>query len=802
MIYINIYILKIMRQLYTTIILLIFCAYIYAGQPPLSGKVTDGKQPIPFATVQVKATNIGTASDKDGKFNMPEIPEGSQTLVIKALGYKTKEVTVTITPNKTLDLKINLDEDVLGIDQVVVTADKTAKRRVDASMIVNAMTPKQLEQVQAVTLSDGLNYTSGVRMETTCQNCGSSSVRLNGMDGSYSQVLINGRQIFSGLAGVYGLEMIPANMIQQLEVIKGGGSALYGSNAIAGTVNIITKEPLQNSFEASIKDGLIGLDHNPKNDLNININTSVVSEDKNTGLSLYATHRKRQGYDANGDDFTEMARLNNTTFGANFYHRIGYRNKITIDYFNINEDRRGGNNLNEIEHESDIAESIKHKINTAAINFTRFIGQNNGQLSVYGSFQDIIRNSYYGAKSYEDGSDVGIPDLTSYGYTTDFTYNYGIQLKNGNGKFNYIVGLEDVGDVLNDKKLGYTDSDDEYHEDTQVSDQLINTYGAFGQVEYTLSKFTFSGGLRLDYYDIDDRSEDNTGDDSNTIISPRLNILYKPVKHFQIRGSFSTGYRAPQVFDEDLHIETSGSRKVLHENSADLKQESSQSYMLSGDYQGEIGNGDFEVLVEGFYTGIKDPFSLEYSDADDQGTVTATRVNGDKATVQGINIEAHYFPSSKLQFDLGFTSQKSQYNTAQAYYLDEDDLSTYAYEKDFVRTPNNYGYLTVNADPLRDLTISLNGTYTGTMLVEYYGEEKELTNPILDSEDFFDLGLKAEYVVRNNKSFDMGLSVGVKNIFNSYQSDFDSGVNRDPGYIYGPSTPRSIYFGIRIGNIL
>ncbi len=793
------------RPIFITLLFLFFCTFIFAEQPvnpTLSGKVTDGDKAIPFATIQVKTTTIGTASNKDGEFQMPDIPDGSQTLIIKALGFKTKEIAVAIDHTKPSDITIQLDDDVLGIDQVVVTADKTQKRRVDASMIVNAMTPKQLDQVQAVTLSDGLNFTSGVRMETTCQNCGSSSVRMNGMDGSYAQILINGRQIFSGLASVYGLEIIPANMIQQLEVVKGGGSALYGSNAIAGTINLITKEPLENSFEASIREGLVGLDYKPKNDLNINVNTSVVSNDKNTGISLYATHRKRQGYDANGDGYTEMTRINNTTFGTNFYHRFGYRNKLTIDYFNIQEERRGGNNLNEIEHESDIAESIKHKINTAAVNFTRFIGENSGELSVYGSFQDIIRNAYYGAKNYDD-SEVGIPDMTSYGYTTDFAYNYGIQLKNGNGRFNYIVGLEDVGDLLNDKKLAYTDlTDSTYYDDTQVSDQVSNTYGAFVQLEYNLSKFTFSGGLRCDYYDIDDQTEENTGDDSNTVLSPRINILYKPMSHLQVRGSFSTGYRAPQIYDEDLHIETSGSRKVIHENSDNLKQESSKSYMLSADYQGKLGNTDFELTAEGFYTDINDPFALDYSDADDEGTVTATRVNGDKATVKGVNIEAHYHPASKIEINLGYTVQNSEYNTNQEYYLDEDDASTYAYTKKFVRTPDNYGYMTLNADPFKDFTFSLNGTYTGSMLVEYYGEEKNVSNPLLNSDNFFDLGAKAQYILRSNKSFDMGFSVGVKNIFNSYQDDFDTGVNRDPGYIYGPFTPRSIYFKIRIGNVL
>ncbi len=794
---------------------------MHAEQPPLSGTITDGSNPIPFATIQIKATNLGTASDKNGSFKLEELPDGKQTLVIKALGYKTKELSVTIDQNKPLNININLDDDVLGIDQVVVTADKAPKRRVDASMIVNAMTPKQLDQVQAVTLSDGLNFTSGVRMEDNCQNCGQSSVRMNGLDGSYSQVLINGRQIFSGLASVYGLEMIPSNMIQQIEIVKGGGSALYGSNAVAGTINLITKEPATNSFQAGVKDGLIGLGHSPKNDLNVNVNTSIVSDNKNSGLSLFANHRKRAGYDYNGDGFTEMAQLNNTTFGADFFYRMGYRNKLTLSYFNINENRRGGNLLDDPEHESDIAESIKHKINTAALDFTRFIGANNGKLSIYGSFQNINRRSYYSAKDYEDekvlsdGTEIGIPDLTSYGLTTDFAYNYGIQLKNEIGKLSYIIGLEDVGDVLNDKELAYTDmSDTTYYDDTPVSDQLIDTYGLFAQVDYTLSKLTASVGVRVDNYNVDDRTETDE-DNSGTVLSPRINLLYKPINNFQVRGSYSTGYRAPKVFDEDLHIEASGSRKVIHENAAGLKQETSHSYSLSGDYQGKIGSNSFEISLEGFYTNIQDPFTSEYEHDENSTTVTCIRENGDEAIVKGVSLECHYYFNAKTGFDLGFTTQKSQYNTAQAYYnVDDVDETTPYYYKDFMRTPNNYGYLTFNSEPIKNLKFSLNGTYTGSMLIEYYGYENKngyeyvegdynTADPILNTDkNFFDLGGKLEYVVKQNKDFDIGISVGMKNIFNSFQSDFDSGRDRVPEYIYGPGTPRSIYFGIKIGNIL
>ena len=172
-------------------------------------------------------------------------------------------------------------------------------------------------------------------MENNCQNCGFSQVRMNGMEGPYSQILINSRPIFSGLAGVYGLELIPSSMIERVEVIRGGGSALYGSNAIAGTINLILKDPINNSYEFGVNTGLIGVglnnSGNSAQDYSVNFNTSIVSADNKTGMALYGFYRDREPFDANNDDFSEIAFLKNTTIGTRLYHRFGTRSKLIAD---------------------------------------------------------------------------------------------------------------------------------------------------------------------------------------------------------------------------------------------------------------------------------------------------------------------------------------------------------------------------------------------------------------------------------------------------------------------------------------
>ncbi|WP_372648288.1 TonB-dependent receptor domain-containing protein [Draconibacterium sp.] len=788
-----------MKPIYAILLLFFSCQMVWAEEPEddnknktdamLFGDVKSGEEHIPFATVTLKGTTIGTAADATGHFKMSHLPLGKQVVVISAIGYQTLEKEVKMEAKKSITILAELEPDNIGIEQVVVSADRNAKSRKETPTIVNSINPKLFDRVQSVTLSEGLNFSPGLRMENNCQNCGFSQVRMNGLEGPYSQILINSRPVFSGLAGVYGLELIPANMIERVEVIRGGGSSMYGSNAIAGTINLITKDPVTNSFETSVNNSFVGAggDYDAASDYNININGSFVTDDYKTGMSIFGFHRKRDPFDANGDDFSELASINNTTIGARFYQRVANRGKITVDYFNINEDRRGGNKYELPLHESDISESVQHQINSGALNFDQLL-RDNDKFSAFVSMQGVDRGSYYGAEQ----------DPSAYGHTEDLTYAAGLQyIRN----IDYLLfspatitsGIETSGSSLEDEKLGYYDAaEDVHYGNTQIADQGMTNYGAFVQSEWKTDKVVFSAGLRYDHYNIEEKIENN--DDVNgNVISPRVSLLYNIAEHLQFRSSFGRGFRAPQIFDEDLHIETSGSRKVLHENDPNLKQESSNSFTASLDYSNEFGDWQYQLLVEGFYTQLVDPFANEYGTPDENGTVIYTRVNAeDGARVQGINIELNASPSQKFQLQSGFSVQKSEFEAEQEFG-----------EKRFFRTPNTYGYLSANISPTPVFDIALTGNYTGKMLVPYFGPE--LANPevgeLRESDSFFDTGIKLCYHFRLSDYMKVELSGGVKNIFNSYQEDFDTGIDRDPSYVYGPLSPRTIYFGIKIGSL-
>ncbi len=757
------------------------------------GHVVAEGEHLSYATVSLKGTTIGTVTDESGHFSIINVPEGSYTLIAQSLGFKPSEKNVEIIREQTLEVKFELEPDVFGFEEVVISADCNEQNRKESSVIINTISPQVFNMSQSNTLSEGLKFCSGLRMENNCQNCGSNQLRMNGMKGAYSQILINSRPIFSGLAAVYGLELIPSNMIERIEVVKGGNSSLFGSNAVAGTVNLVLKDPLSNIYEASLSTNSIGIGSGeggePVPEQVVNFNTSMVSEDNKTGFSVYGHYSQRDAYDDNGDGFSELSKTDNTTIGGRLFQRLGARGKLSVDFFNIVEGRRGGESSDAPQHETAISEALDHKITTGAITFDRFF-RSIDLLSLFFSAQNVDRGSYYGANQ----------SLNSYGATKGFTMNGGAHYKANFESSSLVFGAEHTSDIINDKKLGYPDIENAviendsiisipHEEGCTVADQRNNVTGVFAQYEYRKEKFKLTLGLRYDHYRIFDHVANNGT--SGNVLSPRVSLLYDLTTFLQWRGSYSKGYRAPQIFDEDLHVATSGFRQVLHENDPALKQETSHSMMSSFDFNKRLGKVDVGILIEGFYTTLKDPFLVEHGLANDQGVAVYTRRNAKEgAVIKGVSTEINLVPHRKLFLTLGYTLQTSQYKTAQNFG-----------QKDFLRSPNSYGFLSGNWDVTMKSGISANATYTGKMKVGYYGVSAPPEGELHFSDPFFDLGMKVWHKVKVGGSV-LQFFAGMKNIFNAYQSDFDKGVDRDPSYVYGPGLPRTIYVGLQIGNAI
>lgn len=740
-----------------------------ASDANVFGHVLDKEtgEHLPFITVILKGTTIGTTTDNSGHYFLKNLPEGKFTLEFKYLGYKTVAREVKLEKGKTQEVNVEMEEDRIALDGVVVSANRSETSRRLAPTLVNVIDSKVFNTTSAVNLAQGLNFQPGVRVETNCQNCGFQQVRINGLDGPYTQILIDSRPIFSALSGVYGLEQIPANMIDRVEVMRGGGSALFGSSAIAGTINIITKEPLRNSGELTHTLSSIG--GSSSFDNNTTLNASLVTENGKAGMYIFGQNRHRSGYDYDNDGYTELPKLKNQTVGFRSYLKTSTYSKLTFEYHHMNEYRRGGNLLDRPPHEADIAEQLEHSIDGGGLKFDLFSSDYKHKLSVFTSAQNTDRDSYYGTGQ----------DPNAYGKTTDLTFMTGTQYSYSFDQFLFMpsdltAGLEYNYDHLKDEMIGYN----------RYTNQKVHIESLFLQNEWKNKRWSFLVGARMDKHNMID----------NVVFSPRANVRFNPTEDINIRASYSSGFRAPQAFDEDMHISAVGGEIAMIRRAKDLKEEKSQSLSTSVDFYHRFKNGiQVNFLVEGFYTSLNDVFVLEEIGKDEQGNIIKERRNGSGAKVMGLTLEGKSVLSSWLSLQAGATLQRSRYNEPEKW-SENENVPT---EKKMFRTPNTYGYFTATLTPLKHFTASLSGTYTGSMLVQhlagYIPMDKAVNTP-----DFFDMNIKLAYDFHIYKDITLEVNAGVQNIFEAYQSDFDQGPNRDSAYIYGPATPRSYFAGIKI----
>ena len=240
-----------------------------------------GDVPLTGAGIYIQVLNKGTVTNTDGKFALTDLLLGKYSLRISMVGYRPAIRNIYLTVNSYQELTEYLEEDPLNLNQVVISATRREQPKYKAPVMIHTISPRIYEAAQALSVSEGLHFSPGLRVENNCNNCGFTQLRMNGLDGPYSQVLINSRPVFSALAGVYGLEILPSNMVERIEVVRGGGSALYGGNAIAGTVNIFTKEPGDNRIEASYNQAFI---NGQAPDRTFSINGSLLHKNGNSGI--------------------------------------------------------------------------------------------------------------------------------------------------------------------------------------------------------------------------------------------------------------------------------------------------------------------------------------------------------------------------------------------------------------------------------------------------------------------------------------------------------------------------------------
>lgn len=780
------------RRIYMSLIL-IMVGHMAVGQVQTRVYVTLQGEELPYAIVEFDGRKHLTNFDGLAIIALEE----SQKATISAdpgIGAEPKEVQ--LEPGETV--RVDLDMKTFDIPTVVVTGTRTHLDRRESPIAVQVMDRKLLEATQSISVAEGLSFRPGLRMEYNCQNCGFSQVRLNGLSGPYTQILIDGRPIFSALSGVYGLEQLPSSMIERVEIVRGGGSSMYGGNAIAGTVNLITREPINDEFEISAQTAMLGF---AAPDNNIQGHASWV--DEKSGVQVWGALRNRAPFNANpdelydrdgdgipetADDFSELTRLQSAAIGARYWNRPTYNSRWQIETRGLYEFRRGGNRFDFEPHEADIAEQLIHR--TAGLNgqYEWFEPNGRQRFTAYGAATYTSRSSYYGAGGNHPDPDVREQARNYYGETEDQIANAGLLYGyTWNEYHSAIAGIDIQYNHVQDDMPGYSRS----------INQTTFTPAIYAQWSWTLNEyFTIQSGARYDRPQITSinafggESALNRADTYDAF-NPRLSILYKQSHHFRVRASFATGFRAPQAFDEDLHLSTLGGDARIVRLSSNLEVEKSNSWNLGVELDHHSGPWEGRVSIDGFYTQLANPFvDVPFTDVlvenGDTIALIDTKINDPNgAYVAGANIELEWV-HPKWAIQAGWTLQAARYEEAREWY------PGWTTDK-MLRAPWSYGYALVGYIPNDRWRTDLSATFTGSMVTPNERLGKLVTTPFFAD---VNASIQRKWEIKNAH---FTTEVGVYNILNQYQSDVEVGWERDANYFFGPIRPRSIYLSVTYG---
>ncbi len=746
--------------LFLIALLLLTTATAQTGR--VTGRVVEaGGLGLGYAVVQ--SDGRGAIADSAGAFSL-ELPAGPHRLRIQMIGYRSRELPLDVKAGAVHDLgPLTLESDPFALEAVVVSGSRREIRRLDEVTPVSVLDRRTLELTQSQNLAEGLCFQPGLRTETNCQTCNFTQIRINGLDGPYSLLLIDGRPLAGSLFGLYGLEQLPAQLIERVEVVRGGGSALYGAGAIAGTINLISREPTRNSWRLRANQAWTG---GTAPDQIVSAEASLASREAGTGVVVWGGLRSRADYDHNADGFSELSRLRMPWVGSSISWKTDRWNSRLM-LMALQERRDGGDQLDRPEFERLQSESRQTSWGAAT-------AQTDYRIS-----DRLTASAYAGAQLTDRQHYTGTFGPEGYGRTDAHTLQGGLSLSGhtANKHLRWTTGLDLGQEFVHDRIEDYS---------YEVRQTVVEG-AAFGQAEYDLGTLTFLGGLRAT------RHSRMTG----LPLAPRAGLLWKPTPSLQLRGSYARGFRPPQAFSADLHISFAGGGIARVEIDPDLVPEWADSFTGSVDWQWGRGSRFVGLTLTGFHTRLHRPFVLEDGGTDDLGNIVLLRTNGPSQRVAGASFEVRAVPMRGLTVELSYTAQISRYDQPVVW---SEEVPG---RVEALRTPEHYGAAVLAWEATRRLTLSASGTLTGPMWVPHFGGAPE--NPadrLYRSPVFWAQDMKAAYKLplRSPEGPVLELSGGVFNLFNAYQHNFDTGPDRDSDFIYGPARPRTPWVGLALGN--
>lgn len=531
----------------------------------LNGCITNDGKPLELVAVGLTGTLYSAISDKKGEYKISEIPFGKYELQVSLLGYQKVKKNITIDKQEPVSINLNLVSTDNSLNEVVVTGTMKEVSRSESPIPVEVLTPQLFQKNPAPSLFESMQMVNGVQPQLNCNVCNTGDIHINGMEGPYTMITIDGMPIVSALSTVYGLSGIPNSLVNRIEVVKGPASTLYGSEAVGGLINVITKDPLTAP--------LISTDISATSDQEYNFDLGLKARYKKVhsllGLNYFNFQNK---LDKNQDNFTDVTLQNRISVFNKWSFERKEHPLATIAARFVYEDRWGG----ELQYENKYRGT--DSVYGESIYTTRYelIGTyqlplKKEQMYLQYSFNNHNQNSYYGKIPYMANQTIAFAQL------------------------HWNKKVTEKADILVGIPLRYTYYDDNTPS-TRTADSLNpknkpqKTYlpGVFIQAEWKLKKITMLAGIRYDY---------NT--EHGSILSPRLAFKYALNEKNIFRLSAGNGYRVVNLFTED-HAALTGAREVVIKNN--LKPERSWNVNLNYQHFFIMENSFIGIDASIFYT--------------------------------------------------------------------------------------------------------------------------------------------------------------------------------------------------------
>jgi outer membrane receptor for ferrienterochelin and colicins len=724
----------------------------------LSGVVKDSNGPIPGATIQI-SESLGRVTDLNGWFSFQNLAPGKYILSIRSMGYTAIKKEVEISENEPQEITIILTENSLGLQEVVVTGtmapvqikDSPVKIEVIRSEHINTFLPSA-----STGLIESIGLINGVQEVVSCGVCFTNSISINGLPGPYTAVLLDGTPMYGNLASVYGLNGIPSSMIDRMEVMKGPNSTLYGSEAVAGVINIITKDP---EDQPLISADVMGTSHGEVFS-NLSFTTRIGKSHGQTGINHAYVNLFE---DNNEDGFSDIINLDRFSVFTKWNLARPSEKRWTIAAKYYYEDRRNGveeylinRNYQDIRGDDRIyGESIY--TNRAEV-FGTYEFSMIDALKVDYSFSSHLQDSYYGSDQYLANQHIAFTNLT----------------------WSPVIGQHQI-------VSGLTLRFQQYNDNTIATPHADNQFipGIFIQDEWKInSNISLLGGTRLDHYS-----------EHGLIFSPRMNVKVSPSNNTTIRGNFGTGFRLVNLFTED-HAFVTGQRQVVI--TEELKPERSINGSLNLNHLFTLGESQGSLDFDIFYTYFTNKILPDYSDPQ----VILYENSDGHAVTQGLAATWSHDLHAPLSFSIGLSLLHASETT--------EDESGRSYTRKIEFAPELTGTLTLNYQWKKArLSFAYSSQITGSMkLPEVYDLDENglpLSEPRpLDSPPFSIHSLQITRAFKHG----LGLYAGIQNIFN-YTQEFSplTGVNDpnttpgfsnhfDTAYSFAPIHGREAYLGL------